>query len=158
MIRGILGTVVGFFVAGGTVFGIEMIGYVLYPPPAEIVAARQQNDRAAMNKAAAEYMQRAPLPAKALVPTAWIVGTLLGALTATAIAGGRTFIPAAIVGGLIWLSTVMNLANFWHPTWIALLGIVGVPAAAYAGWRLLRKPQAGAGPQPYDMRQKNMAC
>jgi hypothetical protein len=158
MIRKTVGTVVGILVASGVVFGIEIIGYVAYPPPAEIVAAMQGNDRAAMNMAAAEYMQRAPLPAKALIPAAWILGTFFGAMAATAMAGGRSCMPASIVGGLILLATALNLAMITHPAWVAVVGIVGVPVAAYAGWRLGPKRIAPNGPRPCDMRQKNMAC
>jgi len=158
MIRGFIGTVVGVAVAFAVLLGVEIVGHFLYPPPAALQTAMQQGDSAAMRRAAAEYFPRAPLMALVLIPVAWVAGVFWGTLTATAITRGRTYIPAIVIGGLIMAGTVANVLMIPHPLWIAISGLAGIPAAALAAWWLWPKPQAGSGPQPYDMREKNRAC
>jgi hypothetical protein len=157
MIRGIVGTILGLLVAVAVIIGMELLGHALYPPPAEIRAAMEKRDYAAMKAAVAEYLPRAPLMALILVPVGWVAGAFWGALAATGISRGRSIVPALIVGGLVLAGTVMNLLMIPHPGWMFAAGLVGVPLAALAAWWLWPKAST-SGPQPYDMREKNVAC
>ena len=158
MIRYILGTGAGIVVAMVVLVVIDAVNHALYPPPEAVRVAAEKFDFPAIQKAFVEWLPHAPRMALILSPVAWVAGSFWGALTATAIARGRSGIPAAIVGGLIFAGTIMNLRSVPHPTWIALAGLLGVPAAAWAAWWLWPKSPAAIGPQPYDMREKNMAC
>ena len=158
MIRYIAGTVVGLVIAFAVIIGMEALGHTLYPPPAAIRTAMEKGDYAAMKTAMAQYLPRAPLMALILLPVGWVAGTFWGALAATAISRGRSIIPALIIGGFIFAVTVMNLVMIPHPAWMTLAGLAGVPAGAIVAWWLWPKSPATAGPQPYDMRDKNMAC
>ncbi len=157
MVRGIIGTVVGLVVAFAVIVSVHFVSHLLYPPPEAIRTAMHHNDYAAMRMAAAEYFPRAPWMALVLIPVAWVAGSFWGTLAATAITRGKTCVPAIVIGGFLLLGTVMNLRMIPHPLWIAVSGLAGVPAAALVAWWLWLKSPA-AGPQPYDMRQRNMAC
>src|SRR5262245_14716156 len=157
MLRIILGTLVGVVVAFVVLMAVEYISHLIYPPPEAVLVAAEKWDFPAMQKAVREWLPQAPLMALILIPVAWVAGSFWGALVGTAITRGRSYIPATIVGGLILVGTIMNLRSIPHPTWIALSGLLGVPAAAWVAWLLWPKP-APPGPQPQDMRTKNMAC
>jgi hypothetical protein len=159
MMRFTLGTVIGIVVAFAVLMGIELLSHALYPPPDAIRVAIEKHDYAAMRSLVKDYFPKAPLMALVLIPVAWVAGTFLGALAATGISRGRSIVPAIIVGGLILAGTIANLMMIPHPLWMTLAGVLGVPAAAIVAWWLWPKaPAAAAGPQPYDMREKNMAC
>jgi hypothetical protein len=88
------------------------------------------------------------------------VGPLVGSFLAARIAR-RAFLAHGIVVGLFFLGAdVVNLRSIPHPTWLVIVGIVSPLAMSWIGsvlaaWTAKRPP---AGPQPQDMREKNMAC
>ena len=157
MLRIILGTFVGVAVAFAVLMAVDAVNHLVYPPPEAIRVAAEKFDFVTLQKAVNDWLPQAPLMALILVPVAWVAGSFWGALAGTAITRGKSYIPALIVGGLILAGTVMTLRAIPHPTWVALSGVVGVPAAAWVAWLLWPKP-APPGPQPQDMRTKNMAC
>ena len=158
MIRGIFGTIVGLLVAFVVIAVTDAINHRLYPPPEAIRTAAMKQDFVALRAAVKEWLPNAPLLTQILVPTGWIVGTFLGAITAAGIARARPLVPVLIVGGLVWLATMANLRMLPHPAWMAACGLIGIPLAALTAFGLTPRRAALAGPQPYDMRKKNMAC
>ncbi|MDX1943856.1 MAG: hypothetical protein SFU86_00500, partial [Pirellulaceae bacterium] len=157
MWRGILAAVAGLALAFGVIFVIQFVGQFVYPPPETIRAAAAKGDFAAVNQAIADWLPTAPLGALIIPPLSWVTGTFLGTLAAAAIAGRNRFLYAGIVGGLALAATIANLVQIRHPTWMAVAGLVGVPLAAVAGAMIAPRGQP-AGPRPFDMREKNMAC
>src|SRR5262245_7734622 len=157
MLRIIFGTLAGVAVAFVVLMAVDAVNHALYPPPKAVRVAAEKWDSPALQQAVRDWLPQAPPMALILIPVAWVAGSFWGALVGTWISRCKSYIPATIVGGLILVGTIMNLRAIPHPTWIALAGLIGVPAAAAAAWRLWPKPPA-AGPQPYDMREKNMAC
>ena len=128
--RMILGIVAGVAVAMLCVFGVELVGHGLYPPPEGIDAS---------NPADLERMMASlPIGALAFVTVAWFVGALLGGLTANAIA--RRALAGWIVALLIIGAGVWTMLMIPHPVWMWAAGI-GLPLIA--GWlaqRLARVP------------------
>lgn len=158
MLRSIVGTIAGLLVAAAVVAAIDYVNHRLYPPSDAIRAAAAKQDFEALRPAVEEWLKTAPQMALILVPVGWVAGAFWGALVATLIARIRWPIPAIVIAGLVLLGAAMNLAMFPHPLWIAVGGVVGIPVAAITAWWLVPLPSVPTAPQPYDMRQKNMAC
>ena len=55
---------------------------------------------------------------------------------------------------------MLNVFSFPHPTWLIAVGIVTPLIAGYLGAALAARMVRirSTTPQPYDMRNKNMAC
>ena len=158
MLRSILGTIVGLVIAGSVVGVTDFVNHTLYPPSEAVRSAAAAQDFAALRQAVGEWLKTAPRTALILVPVGWIAGAFCGALAATAIARARGPIPALVIAGFLLVATAMNLKMIPHPLWVAVAGLVGIPAAALAGWWFVPKRPVSTQPQPYDMRKKNMAC
>jgi hypothetical protein len=149
MWRTVLGIVVGFVVGVILVGLIEIPGYFLHPIPPGF----DMNDPAALRA----HMTKAPLAAIACVAIAWFVGPLVASWLAAFIGRRRS---AALVIGIVFLAAdITNLASFYHPLWLVLVGLLAPLAAAWLGALLAgRMSGSSSGPKPYDMRDKNMAC
>jgi hypothetical protein len=158
MVRSILGTIAGLVVAAAVVAATDYVNHRLHPPSEDIREAAARQDFKALRPAVEKWMRNAPRMALILIPVGWIAGAFWGALIATLLARIRWPIPAIIIASFVLIGTAMNLAVFPHPRWIVIAGLLGIPAAALAAWWLVPRPSSPLEPQPYDMRQKNMAC
>lgn len=123
----VLGTLVAFVLVGV----IEAIGETVFPPPAGIDFSRPAE--------LATYVERLPAGALLFVLAAWIVATFVGGLVAGWIARGNAVVVAAVVGALVLAATIANLMLIPHPAWMAVAGVAGIVAAAFAAGRLMRK-------------------
>ena len=156
--RSILGVIVGIVLFLALLMSIEGLGHSLYPPPDSIRIPAEKRDMAALSKAVGEWLPTAPLAALVFPVLGWMVGTFAGCLAAAWIAGRAPLLHAGITAVLPFIGTVANLAMIpQHPVWMWVAGVAGVPLAAIAAG-LLGPRQRTSGPQPQDMRQKNMAC
>lgn len=117
--------VVGILISMGLVWLVEMIGHSVYPPPPDI----DFSDADAMRI----YVASLPLGALLFVSSAWFIGTLGGTLAACKVGDAQPKVYAMVVGGMMLLATAINLAMIPHPLWFAILGIVGIIAAAWLG-------------------------
>lgn len=153
MWRSVLG-ILGGIVAGSLVVGlIELPGYLLHPLPAGF----DLNDQAALIR----HYAQAPLAAQVLVSTGWFVGPFVATLIAAWVARRRSYVQGAVIGAVFLSFVAINLGNIPHPPWMRVVGIiapcVGSALGAFLAGQLFRQ-RPGAGPQPYDMRAKKMAC
>lgn len=123
--KNIAAGVAGVLVAMGLVWLVEMIGHAVYPPPPDI----DFSDPDAMRV----YIGTLPIGAFLFVGGAWFIGTLGGTLAACHFGSAAPKIYAMVVGGLMLVATATNLALIPHPLWFAILGVVGVIAAAWLG-------------------------
>ena len=137
--RAVFAVLVGLAVALALIFGIELIGHTIWPPPAELDATDPE--------ALAAYVGTLPFGALAIVLVAWIAGAFAGATVAGRLGRVRSGRPALVVGALILAATVANLAAIPHPTWVATAGLAGIvlaTAAAVKGSRRHAAQRAGA--------------
>ncbi len=150
--RAIIGVTVGFLAAAMVVGILEAAGHVIYPPPPGIDLHTAEQLKSIIDK----------LPRGALIAVlfAWTAGSFTGGLVATLISNKRT-LPAIIVGSLQLLCGIATMLIVPHPAWFVVTSVVILIPSAWLGALLansLRRSPPTAGPQPYDMREKNMAC
>ena len=152
MIRSVLAVVAGVIVAVIVVAVVQVIGHAVYPPPPGIHHA----DSEALKNIIAQL----PVGAIAFVLVGWGLGSLAGGLTAAAIAGRAQSAHALIVGCIQMAFGIHMLLMIPHPLWFVIASFAIVVPSAWLGARLatLFWPSSPGGPQPYDMRRKNMAC
>lgn len=152
MVRSILAILVGTLAGGMTVGLIEVPGMLLHPVPPNI----DLSDTEALKARAA----RAPFAALLGVGIAWTVGPLVGSFIAAAIARWAWFAHGMIIAAIFVALDVMNIRAFPHPTWLVLVGVIGPLASGWFGSALAERTFSPkpTGREPYDMRQKNMAC
>jgi hypothetical protein len=153
MRRSVVSVVVGFL-AGALVVGLlEALGHRLYPPPAGI----DLNDPEALKT----IIKSLPRGALIMVLVAWTAGSLTGGFVAALIALRRKTVHALIVGGLQMLAGGVTMLMIPHPSWFVITSfLVVIPASSLGALAAYLLQQSGRppGPQPYDMRDKNMAC
>jgi hypothetical protein len=150
MWRSILGIVAGVVIGGITVGLIEIPGYFIHPPPPGF----DLNDAEAVKS----HMATAPLAALLGIAIAWTIGPFVGTLVAAFIAGRAFLTHAMIIGVIFLLLDLVNVLSFPHPIWLAVIGVIAPPISAYFAAHLISRLKAPTGPQPYDMRERNMAC
>src|SRR5688572_11676775 len=149
MLRSILGIVAGFIVGFILVVLIEIPGYFIHPLPPGF----DMNDTAALRS----HMEKAPFIAILGVALAWFIGPIVGSWLAALIA--RRPAPALVIGIIFLAADISNLVSFYHPLWLVIVGLLAPLVATWLGASLAaRMAGPAAGPQPCDMRQKNMAC
>lgn len=139
LLRILLATVVGFAAGAATNMTILLAGSRLVPPPVGV----DVNDPESINAHLGEYA-----PIQFAVPfLAHALGTLVGAIVATLVAGRGRRIPALIVGSVFLLGGIAMVRMLPNtPAWfIALdLGVAYLPTA-WLGHRIV----AGrASPKP----------
>jgi hypothetical protein len=153
MLRSIAGVVSGIFAAFLVVLLLEVLGHAIYPPPPGI----NLHDPEALKT----IIDHLPLGAIAMVLFAWGVGSFVGAFDAAVIAGRARITHGMIVGGIVMSFAVVTMIMIPHPVWFMIVSVFVVLVPALLGAllaRLLFDRSGPAGPKPYDMREKNMAC
>ena len=149
----IAGVVVGLTAAVVVVGALEAVGHTIYPPPPGI----DLHDPEALKT----IIDQLPVGAIVMVLVAWGAGTLIGGFTAGAIAGRAQVIHGLIVGGIVMAFAAMTMIMIPHPLWFMIASVFIVVPPALVGALLAKtlfNRSGPAGPKPYDMREKNMAC
>lgn len=143
ILRMLLATVLGL-VAGSVVnMGLILIGGRIIPPPAGADVATMEGLAASLHLFEARHFVF-PFLAHAL-------GTLAGAFAASALAPGRTALPAAVVGGFFLLGGIVNVVMLPAPPWFSALDLLlAYLPAAWLGHELasrgLRQSIGSSGP------------
>ena len=128
--RIVLGVVAGILVAFLCVFGVEMVGRSLYPPP-EGLDLRNPAD-------VERLMASLPAMAFVFVLGGWFLGSLLGAWTANAVANRG--LAGWIVVLVVVVAGIATMAMIPHPVWMWVAGIALPLAAGWLAQRLARVP------------------
>ena len=152
MWRSILGIIAGCFAGGIVAFLVEVPGMLIHPLP----PGTNMSDSEALKS----HMANAPLAALLCVAVAWTMAPFVAAWLAGLIAR-RAFLAHALIVGIFFVAMDMiNVASFPHPIWLIAVGMVAPLVASFLGGSLAARqvPSRPVGPQPYDMREKNMAC
>jgi hypothetical protein len=152
MLRSILAILLGILAGSFTVYLIELPGMIMYAPP----PGSDMSDSEAMKK----HLASLPTVALAGVGLAWTIGPLVGAWLAAFIARRAFLVHGLVVGAIFLVMDLIMLNMIPHPIWLAAVGILAPPISAWLGASLAARMSGPrpTGPQPYDMREKNMAC
>jgi hypothetical protein len=82
-----------------------------------------------------------------MVALAHVLGSVMGGAAATLVAGGASLRQGVIVGAVLLLGGIVNLAMIPHPLWFVGLDLAVYLPAAYLGARLaLTRPPPAAPP------------
>jgi|SRR5262245_9117082 len=151
--RSIVSVVLGFL-AGAIVVGLlEAAGHLMYPPPPDINLHNPEQLKA--------IIEKLPVGALIMVLVAWAGGSFAAGLIAALVAKNRKPTHALIVGCLQMLAGGITMLMIPHPTWFIVMSFLIVVPSAWIGAMFagfMQQSPPAAGPQPYDMREKNMAC
>jgi hypothetical protein len=120
--RSILAIVIGIVLANVVIFGVEMVDWVMYPPPPGF----DFHDTAAVR----ELMTTLPAGAFAVVALAYLLGAVAGAWVAVRITRRSPAACAAVVGGVLLALTVVNLVTIPHPAWFWPVSLAASPLGA----------------------------
>ena len=124
-IKRIGGTVAGVIASMAVVGVVEMLGHMVFPPPAGLDLNNPADQ--------ARLMELMPLGAKFAVVLAWFLGALAGAWAALRLSGWTTGVW--IVAGLMVALSVVTTQMFPHPLWMIAAALLLPPLAA---WLVLR--------------------
>lgn len=151
MLRSILAVLAGIVAGGFLAFLIEIPGMVIHPLP----PGTDMRNLEVLKS----HMANAPLAAQVLLAVAWMLGPLAGSWLAASIARRMKLVHAIVVGMFFLAMDMMNVRSLPHPMWLIVVAVLAPIAACWIGGLLAEKmSRRASGPQPYDMRETNMAC
>ena len=139
MIRKLAAAVAGVGVAMLTIQVVEMLGHLVYPPPADIEFGDPEQVR--------EFMSTLPVGSLLFVGAAWAASTFLGTLAGALISGSRPLPYAVVVGGIVLAGAATMLLIIPHPWWFTAAAPVSIVGAAILAVYLapgLRPPSRSA--------------
>jgi hypothetical protein len=134
--RSILAVVVGVVLAHVVIVGIEIIDWVIYPPPPGF----DMHDPAAVR----QLMATMPAGAFAMVALGYFLGTVVGAWVAARIARRSPVVCAIVVGGVLLALGVVNLLTIPHPAWFWPVSLAAFPLGTWIGLLIGRRRPATA--------------
>ena len=133
MLRIILGIIAGVVLAFAVMMGLEMISFVVFPPPAGLDPADPEDLK--------RIVAAAPFAAKAWVVFGWFAAAVAGGWLARRLS--RKDWAGWVIAGLIVVGGVFNFLNIPHPLWMQIAAVV---APLLGGWIVTRLPAGGAAP------------
>ena len=122
MIRKLAAAVVGVVVAILTIQLVEMLGHLVYPPPADFEFGEPEQVR--------EFISTLPIGSILFVAAAWALGTFLGTLAGALVSGSRALPYATVVGGIVLAGAITMLLIIPHPWWLTIAAPVSIIIAA----------------------------
>jgi hypothetical protein len=122
MIRKLAAAVVGVVVAILTIQLVEMLGHLVYPPPADFEFGEPEQVR--------EFISTLPIGSILFVAAAWALGTFLGTLAGALVSGSRALPYATVVGGIVLAGAITMLLIIPHPWWFTIAAPVSIIIAA----------------------------
>jgi hypothetical protein len=135
MIRTILAVIAGLMAMMLSVFVIESIGHIIFPPPANTDLSNPEVLKA--------LMPSLPVMALVFVILAWAGGAFMGAVVSSRITL-KHHQPIAIGIGLVMIAlSIGTMLMIPHPLWMMVLGVALPVPIAWLGARIAT-PQAAA--------------
>jgi len=122
VIRKLAAAVAGVGVALLTIQIVEMLGHLVYPPPADIEFGEPEQIR--------EFMSTLPVGSLLFVGAAWAAGTFFGTLAGALISGSGPLPYAVVVGGIVLAGAATMLLIIPHPWWFTAAAPVAIVGAA----------------------------
>lgn len=128
MARKIIGVIAGLAVGVIVIYAVETLGHQLYPMPPGVDMENPE--------AMGAWIETLPAGAFAIILGAFIGGGFAGGAVATLIARDRP-VPALIVGGLLTVAGIANVAMIPHPLWFTIVSVLVYLPAAWLGARVV---------------------
>jgi hypothetical protein len=135
----IIAVIVGCIAMGATVWAVESVGHLVYPPPAEMQTAMQRMVQAAGAGEVAEYTKARdevgvmvtalPVGALLVIVLGWTLAAVVGGGLAALIAPVARLTAALAVTGFDLLAISVNLVMIPHPVWMAPVGLIATAGA-----------------------------
>jgi hypothetical protein len=123
VIRKLAAGVAGVIVAMLTIQLVEMLGHLVYPPPADVDFGDPEQVRA--------FISTLPVGSILFVGAAWALGAFLGTLAGAFIARSGALPYAVVVGGLVLAGAATMLVIIPHPWWFTVAAPAGIIIAAF---------------------------
>ena len=125
MFKNILSVILGLAASSFIIFASEVIGHIIYPPPAGL----DINDMDAVKA----FSASAPLIVFILVIVAYAIGSFVGGLIAASIASQNKMTKSITVGGILMGLGAYNLLMIPHPIWTIVISIFLFIPCSYVG-------------------------
>ncbi len=128
MIRNAAAFVIGIVIAFLTVKLFDMLGHLVFPPPAGL----DFSDPSAVKP----YLATLPIGAFLFILASSVIAAFAGTLAACHIGTIRPLNCAIVVGGMVLAATVANFIAIPHPLWLSIGTLIGIVASAWFAVRL----------------------
>ena len=122
MMRTLAAAIAGVIVAMLAIQLVQMLGHLVYPPPADIEFGEPEQVR--------EFIATLPIGSILFVGAAWTIGTFVGALAGALIARTGAIPYAIVVGGFVLAGAILMLVIIPHPWWFTIAAPLAIVAAA----------------------------
>ena len=122
MLRKLAAAVAGVIVAMLVIQLVQMLGHLVYPPPADVDFGEPDEVR--------EFMSTLPVGSILFVGAAWTIGTFAGTLAGALIARTGAIPYAIVVGGVVLAGAILMLLIIPHPWWFTIAAPLAIAAAA----------------------------
>lgn len=119
--KGVLAVLAGLVVAVLVIFLTQAVEMLIFPPPPGFDPNNPEQLK--------ELMLKAPAMSLVLVLIGYFLGAFIGALIATHIIKGASWMPALMVGTVLTVLGLINLIAIPHPVWFT----IGALAVYFAG-------------------------
>ena len=113
--RGIASTAAGLAAGIVLIMAVQALGLRLYPLPPDTDLADPE--------ALARVVRDAPVGALLMVELSYAAGSLAAGMV-VGLLSGRAYLPAGVIGGLLTVAGLANLAAVPHPAWFAVVSTV----------------------------------
>jgi len=123
MHRSVFATIGGVLIGVAIVFGAEIVGHMIYPPPEGTDLRDPEQLRAIMSEI--------PLGAKIAVLVAWGLGTFGGGVAGVLMSGRKAW-PAGVVALVMLAAAGFTLFTIPHPMWM----VAGTLVVTTVSWFL----------------------
>lgn len=125
MMRNLAAAVAAVVVAIVTIQVVEMLGHLVYPPPADFEFGDPEEVRT--------FISTLPLGSILFVAGAWAAGTFLGTLTGALLSTSKPLPYAIVVGGIVLAGAITMLLIIPHPWWFTISAPIAIIVAALLG-------------------------
>jgi hypothetical protein len=125
MIRNVLSTFLGLITGIFIIFSLEVLSHIIYPMPAGLNISDME--------AIKLYTASAPVSVFILLILSYAIGSLIGGLTAAAVASKNKMSKAITVGGILMGLGAYNLLMIPHPVWTIIISIFLFIPCSYLG-------------------------
>jgi hypothetical protein len=128
MLRNVLAFVIGVVTAFVTVWLVNKVGHMAYPPPAGLDFSNPDAIR--------PYLATLPIGAFLFILASSVVAAFDGTLVACFIGTAQPRLFGSVVGGFVFAASVANFIAIPHPLWLALATLAGVILSTLLAMRL----------------------